>query len=511
MRIRRLSFLSTVFYFALSSFAFANVVGSDAQNFNPTTSGLDFVTVQSSETLEPGVYNLGVFANYAKNPFPYYQVTATTNSESKKRDTSLIGGDFNLGMGFTKNWDAGVSFPFILAQQVGNDPAVGHYSATGNTEIRLNSKYRFFGNSRHGVGAIASMNFNRIAHNPYVGEGGGPIFNLELAADTTLGQTALGLNLGYRWRNAGTPIADSGIQPIPNQWLASGALSYLVEGIDSKIIAEVLAAFPEKHQLKGATDREYSVMEGLLGLKYDNSSNLAIHIGAGAGMMKGYSSPDFRIYTGINFSFGSVRGKHSAMNDPYATRRPRSRHRIKPVVKNLEEPRVIPEPTPAAPATPATPPAPAAPAVPVGDEVPPANSSQTIREVKIFERKGFNHIVLNSIEFVPNTKNLKPESEAYFKNELLPALRELNQRRPISTIVVEGHTDSVGNPAYNMALSEVRAATVGNLLRQNLGFKIKIQTIGMGSSSPVADNGNYQGRALNRRVEIKVLYHRTSR
>ena len=42
---------------------FANVTGSDAQNFNPTTNGLDFVTVQSSSTLEPGVFNFGVFLN----------------------------------------------------------------------------------------------------------------------------------------------------------------------------------------------------------------------------------------------------------------------------------------------------------------------------------------------------------------------------------------------------------------------------------------------------------------
>ena len=48
----------------------ANVVGIDAQNFNPTSNGIDFVTVQSSETLEPGIVNLGLFFNYAINTLP---------------------------------------------------------------------------------------------------------------------------------------------------------------------------------------------------------------------------------------------------------------------------------------------------------------------------------------------------------------------------------------------------------------------------------------------------------
>ena len=40
--------------------ASANVIGNDTQNFNPTTNGLDFVTVQSSETLDPGIINFGL-------------------------------------------------------------------------------------------------------------------------------------------------------------------------------------------------------------------------------------------------------------------------------------------------------------------------------------------------------------------------------------------------------------------------------------------------------------------
>jgi hypothetical protein len=49
----------------------ANVCGTDYQTFNPTTSGLDFVTVHSSETLQPCYINFGSFLNYSVNTLTY--------------------------------------------------------------------------------------------------------------------------------------------------------------------------------------------------------------------------------------------------------------------------------------------------------------------------------------------------------------------------------------------------------------------------------------------------------
>lgn len=68
--------------------AHANVVGTDMQNFNTITSGLDFVTVESSETLRPGVVNLGLFFNYAVNTLPYFQ----TSPQSAQKLSRLAAG-----------------------------------------------------------------------------------------------------------------------------------------------------------------------------------------------------------------------------------------------------------------------------------------------------------------------------------------------------------------------------------------------------------------------------------
>jgi outer membrane protein OmpA-like peptidoglycan-associated protein len=521
--VRRLSLFTIaaclLLSFAQPQTALANVVGSDAQNFNPITSGIDFLTVQSSETLVPGILNLGLFANYAKNTFPYYQDVGSSSTRTE-RNNSLLGGDFNLGLGLGKNWDIGLSFPFILQQEVSDSANVGHYSSTGNTEIRFNTKYRFFGNQNHGLAIIASSNFNRIAGSPYVGEGGGPIVNFEIAGDMTVSQVALALNLGYRLRNPGTPVPDTGIEPMPNQLIGSAAMSYHMSSIDTKIIAEVLTAFPEKAKLKGATDQEYSVMEALLGLKHDMSSNLSMHLGAGTSIVKGVSSPDYRLYTGLNYTFGPLFGKKpqkSVQSDPYyendqlvrfqrkkAVPNPRVVENKKPLLKPSQttvtkSPPVVARPTPAP--------------TPEDDSdievTVPAVKVETVHEVKVFDRGSYNHIVLNSIEFKPGSNELKSESERYLIQELTPALRDLNHRRPVASIVVEGHTDSVGSAQSNLALSQERARTVASILRKNLGLNIPIQAVGLGATSPIADNGNYQGRALNRRVEFKLIYQRT--
>lgn len=74
-------------------------------------------------------------------------------------------------------------------------------------------------------------------------------------------------------------------------------------------------------------------------------------------------------------------------------------------------------------------------------------------------------------------------------------------------IEITGYADSMGNTARNRLLSERRADAVINYLvtTYNLPLRRLVQPFGYGEQNPVADNANGEGRALNRRVEIKVL------
>ena len=74
---------------------FANNVGPDMQNFNASPDGLDFVTVQSSETLKTGYWNFGLFVNQATGTLPKFPDDGTNRPVGKYDDT-LIGMDIKL-------------------------------------------------------------------------------------------------------------------------------------------------------------------------------------------------------------------------------------------------------------------------------------------------------------------------------------------------------------------------------------------------------------------------------
>lgn len=74
-----------------------------------------------------------------------------------------------------------------------------------------------------------------------------------------------------------------------------------------------------------------------------------------------------------------------------------------------------------------------------------------------------------------------------------------------NNLVVVGHTDSVGSPDANLGLSTRRAEAVAQYLRANGIDANRIQTSGAGSSQPIASNATADGRAQNRRVEIKLV------
>ena len=86
-------------------------------------------------------------------------------------------------------------------------------------------------------------------------------------------------------------------------------------------------------------------------------------------------------------------------------------------------------------------------------------------------------------------------------NTIASTLKEYNQ----TIVEVSGHTDSIGSEAVNQRLSEQRAASVGNYLIGQGLQRERFEIVGMGKRYPVASNDTDAGRALNRRVEIRVL------
>jgi len=90
------------------------------------------------------------------------------------------------------------------------------------------------------------------------------------------------------------------------------------------------------------------------------------------------------------------------------------------------------------------------------------------------------------------------------------ARRDLEQvadilvRYPETTIIVAGHTDSIGNAGYNQRLSEYRAQSVANYLISRGVQGYRISSVGYGETMPVASNASEPGRQRNRRVELDI-------
>ena len=79
------------------------------------------------------------------------------------------------------------------------------------------------------------------------------------------------------------------------------------------------------------------------------------------------------------------------------------------------------------------------------------------------------------------------------------------QAYPDSLIDVYGHTDSTGSDHYNQALSQRRAQTVADYLAMRGVSGSRVRSQGYGETMPVATNDTDARRALNRRVEIKIV------
>jgi len=441
--------------FLISISAQANNIGHDVQNFNPLTSGLDFVTVNSSETLRPCVINCGVFVNFAKNSLPNFNVPLNAASINDHSD-SLVSSDVNIGIGLMKRWDLGLSVSSVLSQSVDSDIQGIEYEQKGLTDIRVNTKIRFYGDYNGGLAVVLGGSLNQTENNPYTGIDNGITWNLELVGDTQInrkiGKIALAANIGYRIKSSGDPIpiddlcstgpgtcpgSGENIAPFGDSIIGSLAANYLVEDWGTKFIAELYGSIPAE-DTANSSDREQTTLEFGLGAKKDFSDKFSGHLGGGLGVIKGSASPDFRLYAGVNYALG-----------------PLSFCKKAPAVVKVEEGQDPAE------------------AIMVAEDNPPEPTPEPEPE------QDEEVFVIRDVLFDTNKSYLKPEADSTIKD----VAEKLKRPGGFKSVQVEGHTDSRMPESYNQALSERRAKSVMKRLIE-LGIpQDKITAVGKGVSS----------------------------
>jgi outer membrane protein OmpA-like peptidoglycan-associated protein len=106
----------------------------------------------------------------------------------------------------------------------------------------------------------------------------------------------------------------------------------------------------------------------------------------------------------------------------------------------------------------------------------------------------------SEITFATGSANLSPE----FRTTLDKVGSTLTEYEK-TYVDVMGHTDSVGTDAFNQTLSEQRSQTVADYLAGRGVNRARLATKGYGESQPRASNTTEEGRAQNRRVEIRLV------
>lgn len=162
-----------------------------------------------------------------------------------------------------------------------------------------------------------------------------------------------------------------------------------------------------------------------------------------------------------------------------------------PPVTRVEPPAPPPAPPPPPPTPPPAPPAPTPPAPPAPPPPAPPPPAPPPKAPVVFD----------SVYFDLNKSNINPmAAKALDRNGML--LKE----NPQIKVEIGGHTDASGSEKGNQKISEKRAQSVKNYLRDKFGIADDRMVIkGYGSTKPIADNKTQEGRSKNRRVELKVL------
>jgi general secretion pathway protein A len=132
---------------------------------------------------------------------------------------------------------------------------------------------------------------------------------------------------------------------------------------------------------------------------------------------------------------------------------------------------------------------------PSGDETISENSAQQSRHTQLLPSSDLNA----TITFSYDTNDLTPEAYAD-----LDRLASALARNADLEVIVEGHTDALGPRDYNLKLSEFRAHMVKSYFVGRGVTPSRIRTIAMAGDSPRQPNDTAQGRAANRRVEIRL-------
>ncbi len=221
-------------------------------------------------------------------------------------------------------------------------------------------------------------------------------------------------------------------------------------------------------------------------------------VGAAAGGAIAHNSNDHNISEGQWIHIGAITGALVCGSLAYLfAEEPKAAPPAPPEPAPPPRVEAPPPPPPAPPPKVEAPPPPPKPAPPPRVEAPPPPPPAPPPRFEPPPKS--RTIVLDDVLFDFDKINIKPKGRRIL-DRLVKFLNENRDKK----IDLEGHTDWIGTEKYNQGLSERRAASVRNYLIKMGVSSSRITARGFGEARHIANNQTSEGRAKNRRVEVKI-------
>ena len=295
-RLKKRSFLVLFFLVLFTQPGYALTNSFSINNFKPTIDDSDFFTVYTANTLRKRDFHVGLWLDYAKDP---YEFGNSSFSRVSGIVDHLVTANIVGSYGVLDWFNVGVRVPVYLVETI-NAPLLSlDESNVALGDVELVTKFRLLDREEHRVG-ISVMPFvtfpTSTDSRDYLGNGsfsGGA----RLILDTKIvDRVTLALNVGYEIRK---PFTDSGGLQIDDRFLAG-----LGVGVD--IIKYKLKFIAEADTTTVAEDffsvRRKTPLEVRAGIRYVLADRIDLNLGGAMGLTNGVGSPEFRILAGASYT-----------------------------------------------------------------------------------------------------------------------------------------------------------------------------------------------------------------
>lgn len=439
--------------------------GYDAHVWQPAQDGSGLFTTWGSGTIPQYEFRFGAAVDYARNPVVLSAGGSQPIAAIIDRATTMeMAGYFGLPY----ELEAGVVVPMGLRgypNPYGADRD-GGVAANGFGDVRTEVKWRAMAPAPEryipGVAIVGTLALPTGDGRSWLGTGTTQP-SLLLVGEEHLGPVSILANLGYRFHPGQESVYahrvdDAFIYRAGAAWRTGWQeLTVLTEGTGFTTLGGGPSPF-----------------EAGLGLRRPVYGGLSASVGANLGFGQALGTPAWRTF--LTLSWGPAPGE---IPEPPPSAR----------VYRMDEVPIAPEygkkPQPVTP-------------VPLAEPAAPQPKPVPKAEIQREE------IVINdTIHFEKNSYVIDSGSFPIL-NEVARVMKE---HAAIEKLSIDGHTDSTGNSVLNLLISKLRANAVLKYLVAQGIEEGRLETQGYGESRPVATNRSKDGRAMNRRVEFRILKH----